>query len=132
MENEEDVEQASLNFIPCVAWIRRGVAKLNPEKVWDLPKLHMVDLINVFNSISQVELTKEELEALIGKTKGDLAELDEEDKEDDEEDKTMEEGDESAVKDDDESGEEAVKEMDEDAKIAAEYGLDDYDDGWLI
>ena len=132
MENEEDVEQASLNFIPCVAWIRRGVAKLNPEKVWDLPKLHMVDLINVFNSISQVELTKEELEALIGKTKGDLAELDEEDKEDDEEDKTMEEGDESAVKDDDETGEEAVKEVDEDAKIAAEYGLDDYDDGWLI
>ena len=84
-------------------------------------------MINVF-SISQVELTKEELEALIGKTKGDLAELDEEDKKDDADDKTMEDGsdeDEGAVKDD----EEAEKEMDEDAKIAAEYGLDDYDDG---
>ncbi len=48
MENEEDIEQASLNFIPCVAWIRRGVAKLNPEKVWI--SLHRVvrDLINVF------------------------------------------------------------------------------------
>ncbi len=88
-------------------------------------------MINVF-SISQVELTKEELEALIGKTKGDLAELDEEDKEDDEEDKDMEDGDDSGVKDTDQLDEEAAKEMDEDAKIAAEYGLDDYDDGWLM
>ena len=112
------------------SWCR----KIESRKGLGLAKVtyELLDLINVFNSISQVELTKEELEALIGKTKGDLAELDEEDKEDDEEDKTMEEGDESAVKDDDETGEEAVKEVDEDAKIAAEYGLDDYDDGWLI
>lgn len=33
MEKEEDIEQAGLNFIPCLTWIRRGVAKLNPEKV---------------------------------------------------------------------------------------------------
>lgn len=108
MEKEEDVEQASLNFIPCLAWIRRGVAKLNPEKV---------------------ELTKEELEALIGKTKGDLAELDEEDKEENEEDKDeMDEG-ETGDNDDTEKIDEKVdSNMDEDAKIAAEYGLDDYDD----
>ena len=78
---------------------------------------------------SQVELSKEELEALIGKTKTDLAELDEEEKEEDEEDddKAMEE--EEADDKDDSALPDEDKEMNEDAKIAAEYGLDDYDDG---
>ncbi len=44
----------------------------------------------------------------------------------------MEDGDDSAVKDTDQIDEEAEKEMDEDAKIAAEYGLDGYDDGWSM
>ena len=33
MEAEDDIVGDSLNFIPCLTWIRRGVAKLNPEKV---------------------------------------------------------------------------------------------------
>ncbi len=82
----------------------------------------------------QVELSKEELETLTGKTKGELADLDEDEKDDDEEKEEME------ADDDDDSGEDEGaagetpedKEMDEDAKIAKEYGLDDYDDGNLI
>lgn len=62
-----------------------------------------------------------------------MAELDEEDKEDNEEDKEdkeyKEEMDEGETGENDEK---ADNTMDEDAKITAEYGLDDYDDGWLI
>ena len=62
-----------------------------------------------------------------------MADLDEDEKDDDEEKEEME------ADDDDDSGEDEGaagetpedKEMDEDAKIAKEYGLDDYDDGNL-
>merc|ERR1712012_904345 len=43
-----------INFIPCVKWVKRGVAKSQPEKV---------------------KLTQEELAKIIGKTQIDLNEL---------------------------------------------------------
>ena len=52
---EDDEKTGShINFIPCVTWVRRGVAKPVPERV---------------------KLTTEELAAVINQTKNDLAEL---------------------------------------------------------
>ena len=52
---EDDEKSGShINFIPCVTWVRRGVAKPVPERV---------------------KLTTEELAAVINQTKNDLAEL---------------------------------------------------------
>ena len=135
---EEDIEQAGLNFVPCLTWIRRGVAKLIPEKVFFLrtklycPLEFLFHLMMPFSSF-QVELAKEELEALIGKTKGDLADLNEEDDEEqdeDEKDKDEMEADEKGGDGVEKEEDVAVeKEMNEDEKIAAEYNMDDYDDG---
>lgn len=83
----------------------------------------------------QVELNKEELEMLMNKAKGELADLDEEDNEDgeDEEKEEMEDDDEDG-KDDSAAAEPATedKEMTEDERIAKEYGMDDYDDGMTL
>jgi len=109
MEGDDDIEEAALNFISCMTWIRRGVAKLNPDKV---------------------ELSQAELEQLIGKTKGELAALDEEDEEANED--AAADGDDKGEEDDemDEADEKKVAEektMNEDEKLDAEYGLDEYD-----
>merc|ERR1719186_1452326 len=49
--------QANINFIPCLTWVRRGVAKPDPERV---------------------KLTSDELTAVIKQTKKDLTELENE------------------------------------------------------
>ena len=55
MDFDDDEKSGShINFIPCVTWVRRGVAKPVPERV---------------------KLTTEELAAVINQTKNDLAEL---------------------------------------------------------
>jgi len=108
MDGEDDLEEAGLNFISCMTWIRRGVAKLNPDKV---------------------ELSQAELEQLIGKTQGQLADLNEEDeeaKEDDEENETMDG--EDGEDEENETTSKVEKTMNDDEKLDAEYGLDDYDD----
>ncbi len=72
---------------------------------------------------------QEELEHLIGKTKKDLEELeDEEEGEEKAEEDGEKEGemDDSASVDGSEEAGEAKEEMDEDAVIEAKYGMDDY------
>lgn len=81
----------------------------------------------------QLELGQEELETLIGKTKAELSNLNDEEKEDesDEEEEKEDDSDESEKMEGDAESEDDAVEADEDAKIAKEYGLDKYDDGLL-
>jgi len=37
-EIAERGEKGGINFIPCIKWVQRGVAKSQPEKVWKLKK----------------------------------------------------------------------------------------------
>ena len=48
MADEEGGSDSKINFVPCVTWVRRGVAKPEPERV---------------------KLTQEELAAVISQTK---------------------------------------------------------------
>lgn len=100
MDLEKNV--SNINFIPCLTWVRRGVAKPNPERV---------------------KLTAEELTAVINETRNNITELEED---------TETEKENVAVSDNPIE----VKEEPSDSKpleksekdIAAEYGLDDYDE----
>lgn len=40
-ENSEN----RINFIPCLTWVKRGIAKSNPEKV-QLTKNELIEIIN--------------------------------------------------------------------------------------
>ena len=48
MDDEEGASDSKINFVPCVTWVRRGVARPEPERV---------------------KLTQEELAAVISQTK---------------------------------------------------------------
>jgi len=52
--SDDEQEKSDIDFVPCVTWVRRGVAKPEPEKV---------------------KLTKEELREIIEQTKGNLQDL---------------------------------------------------------
>ena len=43
--DELEPSDANINFIPCLTWVRRGVAKPEPEKV-KLTKEELMDIIN--------------------------------------------------------------------------------------
>jgi len=100
---------SNINFIPCVAWVRRGVAKPEPERV---------------------KLTKEELIQVIKQTKGDLDDLEaESDGEKENVDVKEEEPvNEERVKDEPMENKKKKKIKKSDKDIEDEYGLNDYDD----
>jgi len=115
----------SVNFIPCLTWVRRGVAKADPDKV---------------------KLTQEELAAIIEKTDGELKDLeieergedlgDDDDDDDDEEYEDLEVDEESAAEANGavngangHSTEVKEEEMtEEDKEIGKKFDMDNYDD----
>ncbi len=111
---------SGINFIPCVKFVRRGVAKALPE---------------------QVKLSKKDLEQVIEQTASGLAKMEvEEEEEGDEAGEAVKaeanEGDDDEWEDlKDENGMEGEVKIkaendseDEDEDINKKYGLDDYDD----
>jgi len=96
--------QANINFIPCLTWVRRGVAKPDPERV---------------------KLTSDELTAVIKQTKKDLTELENESEGEEKENKVAAEN----IKTEEVTNVKPSEKKDKtEAEIMAEYGLDDYDD----
>jgi len=104
----------SINFIPCLTWVQRGVAKHDPDKV---------------------KLTQEELAAIIQKTGGELKDLEmeeqgendeEEDDDDDQDEEDKENGD---MKTEVVNGANVKTEMsEEDKDIDKKFDLDNYDE----
>eukprot|EP00092_Neocalanus_flemingeri_P038984 GFUD01042438.1.p1 GENE.GFUD01042438.1~~GFUD01042438.1.p1 ORF type:complete len:552 (+),score=182.11 GFUD01042438.1:59-1714(+) len=98
--------QANINFIPCITWVKRGVAKPDPERV---------------------KLTSEELTAVIKQTKKDLSELENESEGEEKENKVVTENTKPEVVSNVKSKSSEKKDK-TDAEVMAEYGLDDYDE----
>lgn len=97
IDNLED-NTSEIDFIPCLAWVRRGVAKPEPEKV---------------------KLSKEELMEIINQTKAEIEDME---KQDEEESVGEPDQDNSEKKTEKPSHQKTEKD------IVDEYGLDDYDD----
>ena len=119
MDDLLEQKEGGINFVPCLAWVRRGVAKPVPE---------------------QVKLTKEELAQVIEQTKLDLGDLTlKEEGGDGEEDENgdcvkEEEVDDKEevkvkIKEEEEEGGRAKKMPDSESEddIEKKYGLEDYD-----
>jgi len=106
--SDDENERNEIDFVPCLAWVRRGVAKPEPEKV---------------------KLTKEELQQIILQTKGDLQDLEEEEEEGENEDlenKDPESAEPSKTNKKPKKPPPAIG-IREDQDIIDEYDLEDYD-----
>merc|ERR1712088_521288 len=101
MDELEEYSGDGINFIPCIKFIQRGVAKSQPDKV---------------------KLTQEELAKIIEQTQGTINDLENEDEESDNEDNP----DQSNVEIENGTNEEEGSAADRD--IDKIYGLDTYDD----
>ncbi len=127
LEIEANEGGIGVNFIPCLTWVRRGVAKANPE---------------------QVKLTKEDLAKIIDETTSGINQMEVEDEDDSEDEQDQEENGikqeadlDVDIKQEQESDQEVKKEMkveeeveqqedddDDEDDINKKYGLDNYDD----
>ncbi|XP_067674061.1 periodic tryptophan protein 1 homolog [Haliotis asinina] len=106
-----------MNVVPCLAWVKRGVAEKSPHKV---------------------ELDKKDLERVIEATRDDLDELEDEDEAADDELQAV--GGQEKIKHEEDTSQKPKKKKnakkrkheelkeDEEEDIVSKYGLDDYDD----
>jgi len=106
--------ESNVNFVPCLTWVRRGVAKPNPERL---------------------KLTAEELSQVIKETKQSIIEQEETAGDSEPEKENIDISDSIEVKSEFKKEPKIEKEFVEPVKmekteddIAAEYGLDDYDE----
>ncbi len=95
-----------VNFIPCLRWVRRGVAKAEPE---------------------QVRLTREDLQKAIEDAAQGIGGMEVDDN-GDEEDDDADDGDKEDGGEVEEDNDDEYEDLDEDEAIAKKYGLDEYDD----
>jgi len=105
--SDDENAKSEIDFVPCVTWVRRGVAKPEPEKV---------------------KLTKEELKALIEQTKGNLEDLEVEEEELAEDENTDPMSSEPSTTKTKPSKPTPANGIRDDQDIIDEYGLEDYDD----
>eukprot|EP00088_Acartia_fossae_P040928 TRINITY_DN42682_c0_g1_i1.p1 TRINITY_DN42682_c0_g1~~TRINITY_DN42682_c0_g1_i1.p1 ORF type:complete len:558 (-),score=115.32 TRINITY_DN42682_c0_g1_i1:52-1725(-) len=110
MDDEVDKVDVNINFIPCMTWVRRGVAKPEPERV---------------------KLTEEELAEVIKQTKVKLEDEGGVDEEEDDVEADNDNNQHEANGDKNAPGITTINGANSektDKQIADEYGLDDYDD----